>query len=300
MSASRPAVSVIVPCHEGRATIEACLSSVLAQDVSDDVEVLVVDSSTDGSAAVIEHRFPAVRLLRRAPGRTPPGVARNAGAAEARGRVLVFLDADCVAGSEWLEKLVDAQRITGGLVGGSVVPRRPCSWVGCLLHALSSSSFLPGRGWRSVPFVCGASFAVARDVFVACGGFPDALERAEDVALGAVLANAGPVVFVRDATVAHQWRTSFSDALEHQRVSGYWSARARALYPLEGASLLRAPALTPLLVPLRFGRITARLLSSSSCRWLLSRWLGLLPLSLTLLVVWALGFLQGARRGSSS
>ena len=55
-----PVVSVCIANFNGEAVLDACLSSVLAQDTDFPVEILVHDDcSSDGSVALIKERFPA-------------------------------------------------------------------------------------------------------------------------------------------------------------------------------------------------------------------------------------------------
>ncbi|BAK68384.1 putative glycosyltransferase [Sphingobium sp. SYK-6] len=92
----QPAVSVVLPLYNKRATIERAVRSVLGQSVAD-IEVIVVDDgSTDASMDVVraidDDRIRC--LTQRNQG---PGVARNTGAAAARAPLIAFLDSD----DEW-------------------------------------------------------------------------------------------------------------------------------------------------------------------------------------------------------
>lgn len=92
-----PFFSVIVPVHNTREYLGACLESILSQGI-DDIEVVAVDDcSTDGSAEALaeQARDPRVRVITLAD-RAGPGPARNAGLAAARGRYVLFLDSDDV------------------------------------------------------------------------------------------------------------------------------------------------------------------------------------------------------------
>jgi glycosyltransferase involved in cell wall biosynthesis len=97
-----PEMSVVIPVHNGAATLPACLDALCAQTLpSERYEVLVVDNnSTDGSAN-LARRAPGVRVLEEQ--RQGAYAARNRGLAGAHGEVLVFTDPDCVADPDWLE-----------------------------------------------------------------------------------------------------------------------------------------------------------------------------------------------------
>ncbi|MDR7419923.1 MAG: glycosyltransferase family 2 protein [Armatimonadota bacterium] len=91
-----PEISVIIPAHNGGWVLRRAVESLVAQDLSPDrYEILVVDDgSTDGSTddlTTLAGRA-TVRVLRQA--KRGRAAARNHGASAARGRVLLFMDAD--------------------------------------------------------------------------------------------------------------------------------------------------------------------------------------------------------------
>ncbi len=92
-----PLVSVIMPTYNGERMIGEAIESVLAQDFRDLELIVVDDSSTDGTAAIV-HRYtaddPRVRYVLQQPRTGGPGPARNVGLRAARGRYVAFLDHD--------------------------------------------------------------------------------------------------------------------------------------------------------------------------------------------------------------
>ena len=91
-----PAVSVIVPVHNGAKHLASCLRSIVEQTLTD-LEILVIDDgSTDDSAKIIAEfaaADPRVSCLP-GPGLGSAGEARNVGLDRATGDYLSFLDAD--------------------------------------------------------------------------------------------------------------------------------------------------------------------------------------------------------------
>src|SRR5207244_1050179 len=143
----------------------------LATDVR--FEIVVVDSSTDGTAELVAADFPAVRLVT-AKERLYPGTARNAGIAEARGEILSFTDADCVVEPNWLAELAQLHR------RGVHVAH---------LHVADRRAYL-GRKWRH-----GRAFARVRASYSRFG-------RGR-CAVGVVVAPAVPgLLFLRTAAAA--------------------------------------------------------------------------------------------------
>jgi len=126
-----PFISVVIPSYNEEERIVRCLRSVFAQQLEETFEVIVVDSSIDSTPQIIAEQFPQVRLVHRDP-QTLPGLARNIGVQQARGKIIAFLDGHCVADTSWLR--------TALLPSGSNAPQlaaeRPQQAVGSLGHEL--------------------------------------------------------------------------------------------------------------------------------------------------------------------
>ena len=91
-----PQISVIVPMYNAREFIEECVVSILGQSMGDFELLLLDDGSTDGTLELCRCLWGGedrVRLF--ANGRTMgPGLTRNRGMEEARGKYIAFVDAD--------------------------------------------------------------------------------------------------------------------------------------------------------------------------------------------------------------
>ena len=102
-----PFCSVIIPTHRRPDQLSECLSVLAALDYpADRFEVIVVD---DGGGiplqpvvAPFRDRIQLTLLTRASAG---PAAARNAGASQARGELLVFTDDDCRPRADWLARL---------------------------------------------------------------------------------------------------------------------------------------------------------------------------------------------------
>ncbi|MEZ5851089.1 MAG: glycosyltransferase family 2 protein [Hyphomicrobiaceae bacterium] len=95
MSESEPLVSVVIPCFNCAATIDATLESIARQTWASLEIIAVDDSSTDETPARLAawaQREPRLRVLRQPNGGC--AAARNAGLAMARGAYVGLIDAD--------------------------------------------------------------------------------------------------------------------------------------------------------------------------------------------------------------
>ncbi|MCX8508750.1 MAG: glycosyltransferase family A protein, partial [Rhodobacteraceae bacterium] len=91
-------ISVIVPHFNQPDYLDRCLASLLPQ--ASGAEIIVVDNGSTVRPEPVVARYPGVILLEE---RTQgPGPARSHGARSAKGDLLAFIDADCVADPGWL------------------------------------------------------------------------------------------------------------------------------------------------------------------------------------------------------
>lgn len=122
--ADTPEVSVVIPTYDRPAALARCLAALEQQHYPRDrLEVIVVDDGSPTPAAIIAEQlsddFPLVFLRQ---GNAGPAAARNAGASQARGTLLVFTDDDCAPNPEWLSRLVkSAGSHPGAVIGGKTV-----------------------------------------------------------------------------------------------------------------------------------------------------------------------------------
>lgn len=293
-----PLISVVIASYNARETIRLCLRSVLDQDLEAGFEVVVVDSSNDGTAELIRDEFPRICLLHME-GRTSAGEARNVGEAKVTAPFVAFTDADCIVPRDWLSRMLERHHDGDySAVGGSICNGTPDSSIGSAEHLFAFNEFLPHNPERLVTNlptcnVCYRKSALADARFE--GGPKGAYLQAEDLILNWVLARRGEkLLFDPEIRVVHLNRTRLMLSLRHQHVLGQSSCWARKRTDLPGRLFLNFPVLVPVLPVLRLIRIGVRL--SKIDRGETLRFVKLSPLIFLQAGAWAAGFMREAIR----
>lgn len=264
-----PRVSVIIPAREEAEHIEACVRSVLGQDIEGGMEVLVVDAlSADGTAMLA--RAAGATVVEN-PERVIPA-ALNRGLAAARGSVIVRFDAHAEMPPGYLSACLRAlEEEDAANVGGWCEVRGSGPWGRALGRALASPLGIgnarlwrrppPGYGRREIASVHYGCFR--RRILGELGGWREDLHVNEDFELDHRLrAAGGKVVFDPAIWSIYYPRESLAAIARQYHNYGRWKAEMLALAPrsLRGrqvappallAIALAAVAPTPLALPAR-------------------------------------------------
>jgi glycosyltransferase involved in cell wall biosynthesis len=190
MRITRRDVTVIVPTKNEIVNIGRFLAS-----IPDDIALVVVDSSDDGTPDVIAELRPSAEVVR---ARTNIPIARQIGSDAAVTPWLLFADADVVFAPSYFTRLeeLDVGDDTGGVVGTKSTSDgfdRYHRW------------FVRGQrllSWLGIPAASGSNMLVRADALDAVGGFDPALSVNEDTELMFRIARSRfSVAFARDLTV---------------------------------------------------------------------------------------------------
>jgi GT2 family glycosyltransferase len=193
--------------------------SALALVTAGDAEIVVVDAS-EGRFDELRSRLPAVRWQQFTPlpDRSSIPQQRNEGLAQTDAETVVFIDASCVPGPDWLHRL--CAPIWSGeetIVAGS---QRSSRGDGLRDQATDRQIHL-----RYLPEAPTINLALKRSVLVELGGFDESFRYGSDVDLTWRAIDAGHRIrYVPDAVVSHDWGSVHEEAW---RSFAYGRARAQ-------------------------------------------------------------------------
>ena len=199
----RLATSVIVCAHNEERTLPGCLHSLLAQTRHPD-EILVINNASTDATGAVARQIPNVRVVDEP--RKGLVVARETGRLEARGNLLVYIDADCRAPVTWLERIERHFNLDPELVA-LTGPYRfyDWDWWGCTLVRAYDYTLAPATQvlvkhvLRLGTLFYGGNFAARRAALGQIGGFDTSIEfHGEDTNIGRRLFEIGQVTLNYD------------------------------------------------------------------------------------------------------
>ena len=98
-------VSVVIPVRNGDKTLDKCLSSISKQTIKDEIEIIILDSSSTDDSRIIAKRYGAI-ILDIADGTFNHGLTRNIGVERAKGGLVYFTVQDAwIAAVDMLENM---------------------------------------------------------------------------------------------------------------------------------------------------------------------------------------------------
>jgi glycosyltransferase involved in cell wall biosynthesis/GT2 family glycosyltransferase len=208
-------VSVIVPVARPELGAQA-LESLSKQHYTGELETIVVGACADDLA----QRWKIVSV-NRGPVRDP-GKARNLGAMQATGDVLIFLDDDCTVEEDWVKQNVQALKQPGvGMIGARIRGKSQAFFARCT-DFTNFGDYQHGRP-LDIP-IAAASMAVHRKIFEAVGGFDETKHYGEDedIDLCYRIQQLGyRTVYQPDIVVTHNHRRdTFRKILRHNYTHG--------------------------------------------------------------------------------
>lgn len=248
-------ISIVVPVYRGADRAIELVQALQTQRLNPDIhiEIIVVDDgSNDGSADRMEESIGEQATVHKLLTNSGRAIARNAGARQADGELLLFMDSDCLpADARFIAAHVqcfdaDVVASTGPVVGTGLG-----FW-----HAfqVGSSTRRAALHERGVPYAGStANLMVRRGCFEAIGGFDEAYRAYgfEDRDLLIRLAALGPIAWADDAVVEHHDDLDLATVCRKMREAGTGGSRIFAIRHPEAYGALGYAAVDAKLHPAR-------------------------------------------------
>ncbi len=248
-------VSIIISCRNEEKYIGKCLDSIIEQDFKkENLEVLVVDgASEDKTKEIVKsytEKYPFIKVLENPKKYTPFGL--NIGVKDARGEIIVRMDAHAGYEKDYISKSVKYLGESGADNIGGVIKTAPAeNTISARAIALSISHFWGAGGsyfrtgsdrTREVDTVFGGCYK--REVFEKIGLFNENLIRSQDIEFNKRLKKAGgKILLVPDIVAYYYSQSTLFGFLKHNFNDGIWT-----IYPLKfGIRIFSFRHLAPLI-----------------------------------------------------
>lgn len=217
-------ISVVIPNYNGSATIGSCLSALYGSDYENFEVVVVDDFSSDTSIDLVEE-FPC-RLIRLGE-RSGASRARNIGARNSRGEILLFLDSDCVVQRNTLALVnttIEEHKDDRAVIGGTYTKIPHDDTFFSLFQSVFVNYFETKSG-KHPDYIASHALAMRSHDFRESGGFKEKfLPILEDVEFSHRLkANGFTLVMNPKVLVRHIFNFSLGKSLRNaKKKSMYW------------------------------------------------------------------------------
>ncbi len=238
-------VSIIIPCRNEKHFIAKCLESVLENDYPKEyLEIFVVDGmSQDKTKEIVAEyirKYPFIKLLDNP--KFIAATALNIGIKEARGDLIIRLDAHTTYDKSYISKCVSySQNYDAENVGGviSIISRDDKMMGRGIAKAMSSFLGAGGAKYKgvsekfeevdTVPFGC-----FKKEVFDKVGLFNENLQRSQDMEFNVRIKKAGGKIYLFPDIVSYYYvRSDLKSFLKHNFIDGVW-----AIYPFKFTKIL--------------------------------------------------------------
>jgi glycosyltransferase involved in cell wall biosynthesis len=234
--------SIIIPTFNGASRISHCLDALMKQVSGRNVEILVVDDGSTDNTAEVVGRYPSVCLISQA--NSGPAAARNRGASEARGTILLFTDDDCVSMPDWLDAMLEPFKNPDVVGAKGVYRTRQKSLAARFVQIEYEDKYRLMAGLSSIDFIDTYSAAFLRDRFLEMTGYDTSfpVACAEDIELSYRMSARGWIMkFVPAAIVYHTHPDTFSRYLKKKYKFAFWRVLAVRKNPSKGVKDSHTP-----------------------------------------------------------
>lgn len=244
-------VSIIIPAHNASDTIRDCLTALQNQDFDHaNFEIIVVDDGSTDDTASIARSFSTTVISQEPKG---AATARNKGAANSRGALLLFTDADCSPDPKWVRAMIlpfEDPTVIG--VKGTYRSQQR-AMTARFVQAEYEWKYERMKKCSTIDFIDTYSAGFSASAFRSVGGFDESFPGAsvEDQELSFRLHACGfKMIFAPEAVVRHRHADRWMIYLRKKYRIGFWKLRVLKLHPEKAIRDSHTPQLLKIQLPL--------------------------------------------------
>jgi GT2 family glycosyltransferase len=208
--------------------------------------LIVDDGSTDGTAEHVA-RFSGVRLISQS--NAGPAAARNRGAREAGGSIILFTDDDCVPTAGWLDAMLAPFQDPAVVASKGVYRTRQTALMARFVQIEYEDRYLMMAKLPDIDFIDTYSAAYRRSHFLEMGGYDTSfpVACAEDAELSYRMSARGwKMKFAPEAVVYHTHPDTFRAYIRKKYKFAFWRMLAIRKNPGKGVKDSHTPQLMKL------------------------------------------------------
>ena len=245
---AQPEVSIIVPTVGRRRALSRCLEALARERSTAAMEVIVANDGPTTASNLLGELQSTLCLREVIVGGRGPAAARNAGAAEARGEVLLFLDDDLVILPGLIRQHLERhascfQRVVVGYSRPRPIRQ---TWSALDASLWWDSHFRATHDTTALDFrhILGGNISVRKTVFERVGGYNEEFGRfrREDWEWGIRMLGAGAEAVYAPAAIAdHEFGLDFRRSISAARAEGAGDALITRQHPSAAQLLPRRP-----------------------------------------------------------
>lgn len=217
-------ISIIIPNYNGESTIGKCLEAAFSSRY-DNFEVIVVDDCSSDNSIEIIKRFPCKLVALKE--RSGASKARNAGARNSKGKLLFFIDADCIVKEDALSVASAAYAENGPdvVVGGTYTPMSYDNRFFSIFQSVFIN-YSETKNLENPDYIATHAMAIDAETFRKSGGFPEVfMPIIEDVEYSHRIRREGyKLIMNPELLVQHIFNYTFPRSLKNAfKKSKFWT-----------------------------------------------------------------------------
>lgn len=284
----KPKLSVVVGSQNARLSVRECLNALVKQRHGREVEIIVVDNSTDGTAETVSQDFPDIKLIRSSEDKFVPELW-EIGINHSAGDIVAITTSHFVPAKNWIEEIIKAHETCSGAgIGGAIENDKTADAVAWAIYFCRYSSYMLPFKEKTVKDFAGDNASYKRTALERCrharrDGFWESFVHEEMLKQGFEL-------FVTPTVIMYHLKSFTLTGFINQR---FWHGKQfgseRALN-VSGVQRAFYILLSPLIPVVLLSRITRRVLTRG--RHVKDYFLSL-PILLLFLLSWSAGELTG-------